>query len=82
MAQKVMSLPPVFNPWVGKIPWRRKWQPIPVILSGKFHGQRTLAGNSPEYFKESDTTEQLHSVSVIESKILDVKVLLDLNMKW
>ena len=33
-----------FNPWVGKIPWRRKWQPTPVFLPGKSHGQRSLAG--------------------------------------
>ena len=33
-----------FNPWVGKIPWRGKWQPTPVFLPGKFHGQRTLVG--------------------------------------
>ena len=33
-----------FNPWVRKIPWRRKWQPTPVFLSGKCHGQRSLAG--------------------------------------
>ena len=31
------------NPWVGKIPWRRKWQPTPVFLPGQFHGQRSLA---------------------------------------
>ena len=36
-----------FNPWVGKIPWRRKWQPALVFLPGKFHGQRSLAGHSP-----------------------------------
>ena len=36
-----------FNPWVGKIPWRRKWEPIPVFLLGKSHGQRSLAGYSP-----------------------------------
>ena len=35
-----------FDPWVGKIPWKRKWQPIPVFLPGKFHGQRNLAGYS------------------------------------
>jgi len=29
-----------FDPWVGKIPWSRKWQPAPVLLPGKFHGQR------------------------------------------
>ena len=32
--------------WVGKIPWRRQWQPIPVFLPGKLHGQRSLAGYS------------------------------------
>jgi len=36
-----------FNPWVRKIPWRRKWQPTPVLLPGKSHGQRSLAGYSP-----------------------------------
>ena len=36
-----------FNPWVGKIPWRRKWQPTPVFLPGESHGQRSLAGYSP-----------------------------------
>ena len=36
-----------FNPWVEEIPWRRKWRPTPVFLSGDFHGQRSLAGYSP-----------------------------------
>ena len=36
-----------FDAWVGKIPWRRKWQPTPVFLPGKFHGWRSLAGYSP-----------------------------------
>ena len=31
-----------FNPWIEKIPWRRKWQLTPVFLPGKFHGQRRL----------------------------------------
>ena len=35
------------NPLVGKIPWRRKWQPTPLFLPGKFHGQRSLMGHSP-----------------------------------
>ena len=48
-----------FNPWVGKIPWRRKWQSTVVFLPGKFHGQRSLAGYSPWDPKESDMTEQL-----------------------
>ena len=34
-----------FDPWVRKIPWRRKWQPTLVFLPGKFHGQRSLAGS-------------------------------------
>ena len=37
-----------FHPWVRKIPWRRKWQPTPVFLPGKFHGQRRLAGCGPQ----------------------------------
>ena len=50
---------PGFDPWVVKIPWRRAWQPTPVLLPGEFHGQRSLAGYSPWGHKESDTTEQL-----------------------
>ena len=46
-------------PWVGRIPWKRKWQPTPVFLSGKSHGQRSLVGYSPWGRKESDTTERL-----------------------
>ena len=56
------------NPWVGKIPWRRKWQPTPVLLPGKSHGRRSLVGYSPRGRKESETTEQLsteHKVSVL-----------------
>ena len=36
-----------FDPWVGKIPWRRNWQPTPVFLPGEFLGQRNLVGYSP-----------------------------------
>ena len=46
-----------FNPWVRKIPWRRKWQSTPLSLPGKFHGQRSLAGYSPWGHKELDTTQ-------------------------
>ena len=46
-----------FDPWVGKIPWRRKWQPTSVLLPGKSHGQRSLVGYSPEGQKQSDMTE-------------------------
>jgi len=46
-----------FNPYVGKIPWRRKWQPTPVFFPGKSHGQRSLMGYSPWDLKESDMTK-------------------------
>ena len=38
---------PGFDPWVGKIPWRRKCQSTPVFLSGEVHGQKSLVGYSP-----------------------------------
>ena len=50
---------PGFDPWVGKIPWRRKWQLTPVFLPGESHGQRSLAGYSPWGQKEWDMTEWL-----------------------
>ena len=46
-----------FDPWVGKIPRRRAWQPTPVFLPGESHGQRSLEGYRPRGLKESDTTE-------------------------
>ena len=44
------------NPWVGKMPWSRKWQPTPVFLPGKLHGQWSLAGYSAWGRKELGTT--------------------------
>ena len=49
----------ILIPVLGKIPWKRQWQPTPVFLPREFHGQRTLACYSPWGCKESDTTEQL-----------------------
>ena len=46
-----------FEPYVRKIPWRRKWQPTPVFLPGESQGQRM--GHSPWDCKELDMTEQL-----------------------
>ena len=48
---------PGFDPWVGKIPWRREWLPTPVFFSGGSHGQRNLEGYSPWGGKESDMIE-------------------------
>ena len=75
MAQWVRNPPAVqethttwFNPWVGKIPWRKKWQPTPVFLPGKFHWQRNLAGYSPGGLKEWDMTE--HKAQVGQKSII------------
>ena len=57
MAQNVKNLPAVqetwFDPWIGKIPWRRERPPTPVFWPGEFHGLYSLRGR-----KESDMTEQ------------------------
>ena len=58
-----------FDPWVEKIPWRRKWQPTPVFLPGKSHGQRSLVGSSPQGFTERDTTEATSSTVFAEQPI-------------
>ena len=44
VAQTAKNLPEMQETWVGKIPWRREWQPAPVVLPGDFHGQRSLGG--------------------------------------
>ena len=64
MAQWIKDLPVMqemgrhgFNPWVGKIPWRKKWQLSPVFLSGESGEQRNLVGYSPRGLQDSDMTE-------------------------
>ena len=49
-----------FNPWVGKIPLRRAWQPLPVFLPGESCGQRSLTGYRPWGRKESNTAALAH----------------------
>ena len=49
------------NPWVGKIPWTRKWLHTAVFLPGKPHGQRSLEGYSPWSHKELDMSERLRA---------------------
>ena len=60
VAQMVKYLPAIwrlgFDPWVGKTPRKRTWQPTPVFLPGKFYGQKSLAGYSPWEHKVSDPT--------------------------
>ena len=57
-----------FYPWVGEIPWRRKWHPTPLLVPGTFHGQ-SLAGYSPWSQEESDTLGTEHSVLLIAIKM-------------
>ena len=64
-----------FDPWVGEIPWRRKWQPTPVFLPRKSHGQRSLVGYRPWGCKESDITEQLSTWHRKQTEGLDALLL-------
>ena len=57
-----------FNPWVGKVPWRREWQPTPVCLPGESHRQRSLAGYSPQGHQESCATEPVNSNNISGSQ--------------
>ena len=55
------------NLWVGKIPWRRAWQPTPVFLPGESHVWRSLPGSSLQSHKESDpieVTEHTHTLAI------------------
>ena len=52
-------------PVVGKIPWRQKWQLIPVFLPGKFHGQRSLVGYSP-WMAKSQTQLSTHAHTLMK----------------
>ena len=54
---------------LGSIPWRRKWQPTPVLLPGESHGGRSLVGYSPWGRKESDLTEWLHFLVIIQAQL-------------
>ena len=63
VARTIKNLPAMqetwFHPWVGKIPWRREWQPTAVFWPGEPQGQRSLASCSPRGHKGSDTSERL-----------------------
>ena len=58
-----------FDTWVGKIPWRRAWQPTPIFLPEKSHGQKSLAGYSPWGHKELDMTEATYHHHIFISNI-------------
>ena len=58
-----------FDPWVGKIPWSRKWKLAPVFLPGKSLGQGSLVGYSPWGHKELDTTKRQSAVGLLISAV-------------
>ena len=69
-----------FDPWVGKIPWRRKWQPTPVLLPEKSHGRRSLVGYGPWSRKELDMTgETSLVVSIIHTVLKQYRCLSSLS---
>ena len=68
-----------FDPWVGKIPWRRAWQLTPVFLPRKSNGQESLVGYSSWGYKESDTTEvtqhtHMHTTLAEDSWSVSIKI--------
>ena len=90
LAAQLVKRPPAMtetgsDPWPGKMPWRRKRQPTPVFLTGKFHGWRSLAGHSPWGRKELDMTEPLPSTSChvsINPKLTPLSPSAFGNHKW
>ena len=54
----------ILTSWLHSPSWRRKWQPIPELSPGKFHGERRLMGYIPWGCKELDTTEHTHTVTI------------------
>ena len=63
-----------FNPWDRKIPWSRKWQPTPVFVPGKFHGQRSLVGYSP-WVTKSQTWLSTHTAAAAAGEITIKKLI-------
>ena len=72
-----------FDPWVGKIPWRRKWQPTPVFLPGESHGQRSLVGYTPSkvaFRPKSDEWNKAGHRIILKSAGLDEVLTVILRM--
>ena len=72
------GLPQWSFPRVGKIPWKGKWQPTPVLLPGESHGQRSLDDYSPWSREESDMTERLILYYYTISPVLKTKTFVHL----
>ena len=79
-----------FDPWVGKIPWRREWQPTPIFLPGESHGRRSQTGYSPwgrrvthNWATEHACPQQSKNTSCMEcTKMSLSKVFTDVYAMW
>ena len=76
-----------FDPWVGKIPWKREWLSTPVFLPGEFHGQRSLVGYNPWSRKESGhdwvtNTQKLKSANHIVKLYLETRSSSLYSYRW
>ena len=65
---------PGFDPWVGKIPWRKEWRLSLVFLPGESHGQRSLMSYCPWGRKELDKTEQRSHLSCSLFKLVSSRI--------
>ena len=81
MGNQMQCRKPRFNPWVRKIPCRRTWQPTLVLLPRESHGQRSLAGCSPQDHKESDRTEATKQQHVALWAVCYVLLAYDFNLQ-
>ena len=72
-----------FDPWVGKIPWRRKWQLTPIFLPGKSHGQGNLPDYSPCDYKPLNHHHQVLIINAGEGvKKKDSSCPVDATVHW
>ena len=62
-----------FHPWIGTIPWRRKWLHISVFLPGKSHGQRSLVGYGPWGYIELDMTQQVRTHAPLRDHVCIIR---------
>ena len=72
-----------FDSWVGKISWRRAWQPTPVFLPGESHGQRSLESYGPWGCTESYTTEATeHTKSILANYCTSWEPFFTISLSW
>ena len=82
-ATSVVDMSLRFDPWIGEIPWRRVWQPTLVFLPEESHGQRILAGYSPQGCKKLGVTEATqYTYKHIQTHFMRLALAWKQNQKW